>query len=213
MSTTAPVGMALRAVRIKKTYTAQEMHSSESHPSDDAASANEWQGIVSETDSTECHPYRRLPQRKRLPHDAPFSLPDTEIWFVTICCRERGRNQLTREPMAAQLLGSAAFYHERGRWFIHLFLLMPDHLHALVSFDSRESLRGVVCAWKRYQATHHGIIWQRDFFDHRLRRDESFYEKAAYIRMNPVRAGLVDDPAKWPHVLMFDGRDGTQCRP
>lgn len=37
--------------------------------------------------------------------------------------------------------------------------------------------------------------WQRDFFDHRLRSIESAAEKAQYIRMNPVRAGLVNRSA------------------
>jgi len=36
-----------------------------------------------------------------------------------------------------------------------------------------------------------GIKWQRDFFEHRLRSDESWREKADYILANPVRKGLV----------------------
>ena len=54
--------------------------------------------------------------------------------------------------------------------------------------------------WKRYTCTHGGIDWQRDFFDHRLRKDEGYTEKAHYIRMNPVRAGLVARPEDWPYV-------------
>jgi len=150
-----------------------------------------------------------LPVRKSLPHAPPLSLPDDAIWFVTICCRERFRNQLALEPAAAMLLKSALFFHQQGRWFIHLFLLMPDHLHALLSFPQHEQMTRVVSAWKKYQATHHGITWQRDFFDHRLRRDESFAEKADYIRLNLIRAGLVFHPEEWPYVLALDGRDGT----
>ena len=54
--------------------------------------------------------------------------------------------------------------------------------------------------WKRYTCIKGGINWQRDFFDHRLRCDESYIEKAYYIRNNPVRAGLVDNPQDWPYV-------------
>ncbi len=54
--------------------------------------------------------------------------------------------------------------------------------------------------WKRYTCTKGGIDWQRDFFDHRLRKDESYIEKAHYIRMNPVRAGLIARSEDWPHV-------------
>jgi hypothetical protein len=42
-------------------------------------------------------------------------------------------------------------------------------------------------------------IWQRGFFDHVLRSDESYAEKWNYVRANPVRAGLVNDP-DWPYA-------------
>lgn len=58
----------------------------------------------------------------------------------------------------------------------------------------------VIRAWKHYLAKRHRIRWQRDFFDHRIRQHESHEEKAAYIRNNPVRAGLVEKPEDWPYV-------------
>jgi hypothetical protein len=71
----------------------------------------------------------------------------------------------------------------------------------------------VVADWKRFVARKTGVEWQKGFFDHRLRHDESFEEKAHYIRMNPVRAELVANPGDWPHVWSFDGRDGSPSRP
>jgi putative transposase len=79
-------------------------------------------------------------------------------------------------------------------------LLMPDHVHLLVRAGEQPDLAQVVFAWKRYTARQFGIRWQRDFFDRRLRSDESFAQKADYILQNPVRAGLVDDPRGWPYV-------------
>jgi hypothetical protein len=43
---------------------------------------------------------------------------------------------------------------------------------------------------KRITAKIAGIQWQRNFFDHRLRHNESKAEKYDYICQNPVRAGL-----------------------
>jgi REP element-mobilizing transposase RayT len=40
--------------------------------------------------------------------------------------------------------------------------------------------------------------WQRGFFDHVLRSDESYAQKWNYARENPVRAGLVDNADDWP---------------
>lgn len=59
----------------------------------------------------------------------------------------------------------------------------------------------VVRMWKGYQTKRHGIAWQEGFFDHRIRSKGSEEEKADYIRMNPVRAGLVTRPENWPYVL------------
>ena len=59
----------------------------------------------------------------------------------------------------------------------------------------------MVEAWKRYAATKLGIVWQRGFFEHRLRSNESVEEEAEYFRQNPVRAGLVESAAEWPFLL------------
>lgn len=78
---------------------------------------------------------------------------------------------------------------------------MPDHLHALVSFPREEEMAGVVRDWKRWTAKKAGIAWQDGFFDHRLRAEESFDEKAHYIRMNPRRAGL-NDADSWKYIWL-----------
>lgn len=79
-------------------------------------------------------------------------------------------------------------------------MLMPDHLHALLSFPSDQTMVSVIRSWKRYTAKQLDIIWQSGFFDHRIRNDENSEEKAHYIRMNPVRKGLVNDASDWPYV-------------
>jgi hypothetical protein len=38
----------------------------------------------------------------------------------------------------------------------------------------------------------------KGIFDHLIRHSESYSEKWEYVRQNPVRAGLVNDPDKWP---------------
>ncbi len=61
-------------------------------------------------------------------------------------------------------------------------------------------MKRTVTDWKRWLAADAGIEWQDGFFDHRLRAEESFDEKAHYIRMNPVRAGLVEDWTEWKYT-------------
>jgi len=57
------------------------------------------------------------------------------------------------------------------------------------------------------------IHWQRDFFDHRLRHDESEAEKFEYIRRNPLRAGLSRAEDEWPYVLFGESSGGSAETP
>ena len=143
---------------------------------------------------------QKLPKRKNLPHDVPSWVSDDAVFFITVCCRERNVNQLCRADIASGLFESVEFRQQQGDWFVHLWLLMPDHIHALISFPRDRAMKKVVRLWKENTAKHTGVEWQRDFFDHRLRNDENHVQKATYIRMNPVRAGLVERPEDWPWV-------------
>jgi REP-associated tyrosine transposase len=143
-----------------------------------------------------------LPQRKHLPHAVPVWVdPAKEVYFLTINCLHRGRAQLTSPAVASALLDSVLFRQGLGLWFAHLFLVMPDHVHGLFCFPpSKRTIQGVVSDWKRWTSRQLKIQWQQDFFEHRLRNDESARGKADYILANPVRAGLVRKPEDWPRV-------------
>jgi len=142
-----------------------------------------------------------LPQRRKLPHEVPSWVGRGARHFVTINCRERGGEPLLRDNVAARILDSARYYENIGRWFVWLMLIMPDHLHMIATFDLHRGIQRTVADWKRYQTTHCGIEWQPDFFEHRLRDEAEFVEKAQYIRMNPVRRGLVGRAEDWRYVL------------
>ena len=62
-------------------------------------------------------------------------------------------------------------------------------------------MKKTITQFKRYTARTSGIVWQKDFFDHRLRREESERDKADYILRNPERAELVDDWRQWPYFF------------
>jgi REP element-mobilizing transposase RayT len=133
------------------------------------------------------------PQRKSLPHAIPVWVnPHEEIYFISINCKDRGRNQLAKLEISGALFETVRHRQERRLWWPHVFLLMPDHLHSLVSFPpSGTRIQTVISKWKEWTAKQFQVSWQRDFFEHRLRQEESRREKAAYIMENPVRRGLV----------------------
>jgi putative transposase len=144
-----------------------------------------------------------LPQRERLPHNVPLWVdPQKSAYFITINCQERGTNQLAKSKIAGPLLDSVRFRNEKFIWFAHVFLVMPDHIHALLSFPpSENTIQEIVSKWKRWTARQLKIEWQRDFFEHRLRSDESWRDKADYILANPVRKDLTKDLKDWPYVF------------
>ena len=84
-------------------------------------------------------------------------------------------------------------------------MITPDHVHLVLSFPIMEKkVQTIVSKWKEWTAKTLKINWQRDFFEQRLRNDESFREKADYILANPVRAGLVERPGDWPYVFIAE---------
>jgi putative transposase len=141
------------------------------------------------------------PVRKQLDHSIHFHGRFGATYFITICCQRRGWNQLCK-PEAAQLVAETARqYHASQQWFLKLLLLMPDHLHMLVSLPPEENVSKPIRDFKRICARK-GIEWQRNFFDHRLRHDESESEKFDYICQNPVRAGLAREADDWSYVFV-----------
>jgi putative transposase len=139
--------------------------------------------------------------RKSLDHSIHFAGRLGATYFVTICCHHKSRNQLRNRRVSKTTFKTATMYDERHIWYLELMLLMPDHLHALIALDCEASLSATIGNFKRATSRFAGVRWQRNFFDHRLRHDESFEEKAAYIRQNPVRAGLIAAEENWPYVM------------
>ena len=90
---------------------------------------------------------------------------------------------------------------------------MPDHVHFFCRSElDAKPLSDFVGFWKSYTSRRiHTLarppsapaattLWQREFFDHVLRSNESYAEKWNYVRDNPVRADLVSSADEWPYA-------------
>jgi putative transposase len=130
--------------------------------------------------------------------------------------REKEQQALTHPALAQEILDSAKFYEAKSRWHITLFLLMPDHLHAMLSFARDESMSDVIRDWKRFHARTNHVLWQEGYFDHRLRPNERGAQLSAkmnYIRQNSVAAGLCAKAEDWPWVIDPFARKGGSTSP
>ena len=82
---------------------------------------------------------------------------------------------------------------------------MPDHVHLFVRGPDDFRLGAWIGMLKQALAKrivsseNHLPIWQRGFFDHLLRSNESYSQKWEYVQQNPVRAELVSKAEDWPY--------------
>jgi len=86
------------------------------------------------------------------------------------------------------------------------FVVMPDHLHWLMSLSGTASLDAVVQNVKSVSShrvnrllQRRGPLWQPGFHDHALRHEEDLLATARYVVGNPIRAGLVQSIGEYPH--------------
>jgi REP element-mobilizing transposase RayT len=148
------------------------------------------------------------------------------IYFVTVCTFRR-RRILARDAVADVLVDELCHARERHGWAIGSYVIMPDHVHFFcVPERDAKALSDFMREWKsgtsrRIRAvlprpttaatktSANASLWQREFFDHVLRSEESFQEKWNYVRDNPVRAGLAHSFDGWPYFGRIESLE--QC--
>jgi putative transposase len=84
---------------------------------------------------------------------------------------------------------------------IYAYVVMPDHVHLLVSEPRIEPLSKAIQALKLSvsKQSPQRPFWQDRYYDFNVITRRSFNDKRKYIHRNPVRAGLVENPEDWPH--------------
>jgi REP element-mobilizing transposase RayT len=100
-----------------------------------------------------------------------------------------------------RMLGSVV---TKQRWVLHAFCLMGNHYHLLVETPQPNLSRGMhqlngiysQCFNRRHHRVGH--VLQGRFTAIVVERESYLLELARYIPLNPVRAGIVDHPQKWP---------------
>jgi REP element-mobilizing transposase RayT len=92
----------------------------------------------------------------------------------------------------------------RHGWKIHAYCLMGNHYHLVIEIDERGMSRGFCelhTGYARSYNKRHGRVnhlFGKRYWNERLADDASFINTCRYVLRNPVRAGLVVDPAAWP---------------
>ena len=129
-----------------------------------------------------------------------------------------------REPLLTTYIGllRKAFYqsHKRYHYRIDAIVVLPDHLHMIITPEDALIYPKIVHAIKRYfvyslpddirqtaklhltsSQYHrgHSGIWQSRYYEHTIRSERDLHDKMAYIKNNPVKHGLCESWDRWQY--------------
>jgi len=107
----------------------------------------------------------------------------------------------------ADLLPATLFrYRDAGEFLVHEFVIMPNHVHLLLSVDDGRGVGRAVQMVKggfSYETGKTGlelkVIWQPSYYEHRVRDAGEYARIRTYIRENPVRKRLVEAAENYPY--------------
>ena len=133
----------------------------------------------------------------RLYHDTPTWVPDGSRFHIRLRALPN-QTPLTTRVLATQVLRAVRRYHQLEHWWCELFLLMPDHSHAILAYPATPGMTITMRNWKRGTNRFQHADWQEGFFDHRLRTDSEVNDKWNYIRRNPIVKSLCATEDDWP---------------
>jgi putative transposase len=122
----------------------------------------------------------------------PNPLSFTATYFVTSITFQR-RRLFQVEANARLFLETVQHYRREGRYKLHAFVVMPDHVHLLITPQgiTIERAVGLIKGGFSHRVGSAFPVWQKSFTERRMRDAEEFMVRREYIHQNPVRAGMV----------------------
>ncbi|MEO6805856.1 MAG: transposase [Edaphobacter sp.] len=133
-----------------------------------------------------------------MPLPAPQEL---RTYFVTAVTANR-RRLFQVESNANILLETLTHYRTQNRYQLHAFVIMPDHLHAIITPSPEVSLEKAMQFIKggfSFRLKSKLDVWSRSFNESQILTLEKFEACKSYIEQNPVRAGLAPSPEMYNH--------------
>lgn len=127
------------------------------------------------------------------------------IYLVTTTTHDR--RKLFENILLGRMVVNSLRHHDgEGNTETLAYVVMPDHVHWLISLTGKRSLDKVMHSVKSFSARRilgalgdrHSAVWQSGFHDHALRKEEDLIHVARYVVANPLRAGLVARLGDYP---------------
>jgi REP element-mobilizing transposase RayT len=126
-------------------------------------------------------------------------------YLVTTLCHARERRFARADvagPVAATIADPDLWREAR----LLCWVLMPDHLHALIGLGTMEPLpklmqrvKCVTAGIANASQGRCGVVWMPGYHDRGVRSEAMLLPMARYVLANPVRAGLVARVSDYPY--------------
>ena len=107
-------------------------------------------------------------------------------------------NLFQRNEYADLLLATLLRYRDAGEFKLHEFVVMPNHIHLLLSLDDEHTISRAMQMVKggfshalQQNGPKRPAVWQPSYYEHRVRNLNEYHRIRNYIHSNPVRRGLV----------------------
>ena len=134
-------------------------------------------------------------------------LSPSRTFFVTTKI-SMGRALLQSERNATLLIDVLRSYVAAGKFQLHDFVVMPNHVHLLIRVGgdmtiekAMQFIKGGFSFRLKKELGYLGEVWQGGFSEVRVDDRQSLLRHRDYIAQNPVKAGLVDSPEKFPNCF------------
>jgi putative transposase len=121
-----------------------------------------------------------------------------------------GRGLLQSERNATLFIEVLRSYVAAGQFQLHDFVIMPDHVHLLITVTgdstiekAMQFIKGGFSYRLKKDLGFSGEVWQRGFSESRVDNQESYLQHREYIAQNPVKARLVNSPEKFPYCFTY----------
>lgn len=110
-----------------------------------------------------------------------------------------------RDMTIGSMVESAILHCDAERYFLHAWVVMPNHVHVVYSPAEKWTMSAVVGGWKSFTGKEAnrilgrtGRFWQENYFDRFIRDEDHFARAVEYVEQNPVTAGLCALATDWP---------------
>ena len=108
-----------------------------------------------------------------------------------------------RRPEIAQIVIDSIFYCENRMYDLHSYVIMPNHVHLLITPNVEvskitQSLKRATARAANQALGLTGPFWQDESYDRLVRDQPEFDRVRRYIEWNPVKAGLAPSPEEFP---------------